>query len=148
MAASSVEAQEKTNIEIAKLEQKREESLAKLSQAQESKEIDMEQKEKDRIAEYTQHIQKLQVDMEMQRRELTGQFNDMLKDVTHKLEMFKVQSQYNGDGTSINVSGTLENSGIKTELDKLMKRVSTKKKRTVKFLDDDTAEIVDEGEVE
>jgi hypothetical protein len=143
------QAQEKTEIEIAKLEQKREEALAKLSQAQESKQIDMEQKEKDRIADYTKHIQDLRVQMEMQARELTGQFNDVLKDVTHKLELFKAQQDKPVSVVQTKdaaLDGELK--GISEEVRKVMEKASKRKKRTVKFIDDDTAEIVDEGDLE
>ena len=117
--------------------------MNKLTLAQEAKDSDAEQNEKDRLIGYTEHIQKLQVDMEMQRRELTGEFQNVLKDVTHKLELFKAQAQ--SQGPNVNVSGSYDDTGIKETINKAMNK---KRKRTVKFIDDDNAEIIDEGVVE
>jgi hypothetical protein len=136
-------AQEGTQVEIAKLEQKREESVMKLQQASEAKMMDIEQKEKDRIAQLTMHIQDLQA-------ELQGKFDDAATEMRHQVELIKAQaaSQKTEGGPSLNVRTDFDDTEIKGMLDNVMKKVNTKKKRTIKFLDDDTAEVVDEGDVE
>ena len=149
MQAALQQAEDDNQVKMAALEQKREESLAKLEQAQEAKMADVEQKEKDRIADYSKHIQDLQIKMEMQRRELTGQFQDVLKDITHKLELFKAEQS-----TPVSVvqtkSAELDNDmkQIESVANQAIEKASARKKRTVKFIDDDTAEIVDEGDIE
>ena len=135
-------AQEGTQVEIAKLEQKREESVMKLQQASEAKIMDVEQKEKDRIAQLTMHIQDLQA-------ELQGRFDDAAKEVKHQIELIKAQqSAPVSVVTSKDAALDGELKGITEQVKQVMEKASRRKKRTIKFLDDDTAEVVDEGDVE
>jgi len=135
-------AQEKTEVEMAKLEQKREEAILRLQQAQEAKMADVEQKEKDRVAQYTMHIQDLQA-------ELTGKFEKATTEMRHQIELMQAKSD-----KPVSVVQTKDASldkelqDITSQVKQVQEKASKRKKRTVKFIDDDTAEITDEGDID
>ena len=60
----------------------------------------------------------------------------------------KSSSEKKEGGPAVNIQGSFDDSKIQETLSNVMKKVGAKKKRTVKFLDDDTAEVIDEGDIE
>ena len=94
------------------------------------------------------HIENLQKEMEMQRREMTGQFTDVVKDLTHKLEVFKAQQmQPIGVVTTKGAELDAELKGMANKITQVEDRAAKPKKRLIKFIDDDTAEMVDQEDI-
>jgi hypothetical protein len=140
LQAELQQAQDDNQVKVAEIERKREESLAKLMQAQEAKQMDVEQKEKDRIAEYTMHIENLKA-------EFAQNFNDAVKDIQHKIELFKVQQD-----RPVSVVQTKDASldgelkGLASQMNEVKEIASRKKKYNIKFTDDDNAVLEEEGD--
>ena len=140
LQAELQQAQDDNQVKVAEIERKREESLAKLMQAQEAKQMDVEQKEKDRIAEYTMHIENLKA-------EFAQNFSDAVKDIQHKIELFKAQQS-----APISVVQTKDASldgelkGLASQMNEVKEIASRKKKYNIKFTDDDNAVLEEEGD--
>ncbi len=138
--------QQKTEAKIMELETKREKAMADAELAREKAQVDAELKATQMANDYRLKIVELQAELEMKQIEAQAKAEQAIRDMQAKMEKMAADialsfEKAKSDGIKINAT----DDKIREQMDRLLQAVNKKRKKKIRFIDDNTAEV-DDGE--